>query len=72
MAGLRELSILPNIWKEIAAPREYRIVGDLEVQYGEAAAWFDQPGGVLQYQIVKDRDTTIQDLIRDGILEPIP
>ena len=42
------------------------------MQYGEAAAWFDQPGGVLQYQIVKDRDTTIQDLIRDGILEPIP
>jgi len=45
----------------------YEIIKPVEVQSGEIAPWFDQPGGGIQYRF----NDTIQNLINNGILREV-
>jgi len=45
----------------------YEVVKPVEVQAGEIAPWFDQPGGGLQYEFSKP----INELIEDGTLRRV-
>lgn len=45
-------------------PRRYRVIGPLEVTEGTAQAWFGKDGGGKQFQIVKGRNESIDDLTR--------
>jgi len=45
----------------------YEVIKPVEVQSGEIAPWFDQPGGGIQYRF----NDTIQNLINNGILREV-
>jgi len=57
-------------------PRRYQVIGPLQVTEATTSPWFGQPGGAKQYEIVKLRHETIDDLTRPAArvlpLEPSP
>ena len=46
----------------------YEVLKPIQVQSGLIAAWFDQPGGGIQYQFAQ----TIENLIQSGYLRRLP
>ena len=47
----------------------YRVVKPFDVDAGEAAPWFDQPGGATQYRL---KNTNVQGLLDDGYIQEVP
>ncbi len=48
-------------------PTQYEVLKPIETSAGEAAPWFDKPGGGTQYKMNK----SVQDLIDDGYLREV-
>ncbi len=46
---------------------QYEVLKPIDCSSGKAAAWFDQPGGALQYRL----PTSVRDLVAQGFLRPI-